>query len=48
MSAPAHLPQDRNRCDEHTLKAPADLHNDNALNEDNLNREEEMRQIIAE
>ena len=48
MSAPANLPQDRNRCDEHTLKAPADLQNDNALNEDNLHREEEMRQIIAE
>ena len=48
MSAPANLPQDRTRCDEHTLKAPADLHNDSTLNQDDLNREEEMRQIIAE
>ena len=48
MSAPANLPQDQMRCDEQTLKAPADLHNDSTLNQDDLNRQEEMRQIIAE
>ena len=48
MSAKANLPQDPTRCDEQTTKAPADLHNDNVSNQDDLNREEEMRQIIAE
>ena len=46
MSAPADLPQDQTRCDEQTLNAPADLHHDTVSNQDDLNREEEMRQIF--